>query len=110
MRAICRLHANFVDLDREREIYSGAHRFGVGGVTSPDLHSDMRSDVGGSLFVNVQRFGDLLDRYLHALGGPSSPHLLDRARNGIAFKEVVETEDAWKATCDWQEDVVHFWA
>lgn len=111
VRGLFRLHANLVDLDRERGIYSGAHEVGVRGVTSHDLHSDMRSDVGGALFVNVRRFGELLDRYVEALGGPGSPDLVDRAKNEVAFQEVVAADDAWKSVYrDWQDDVVHFWA
>jgi hypothetical protein len=111
VRAIFRLHSNLVYLDRERGIYQSEHKRGESGITSHDLHSDMRSDVGGALFVNVLEFGTLLTRYIDVLGGPGSDALIEPARHDVAFAEVVETTAAWKEVYrDWQDGVVHYWA
>jgi hypothetical protein len=111
VRAICRLHANLVAIDRQRGIYQSEHKLGESGVTSHDLHSDMRTDVGGALFCNVREFGELLARYVEALGGPGSAGLIDPARHEAAFAEIVAASPAWQQVYrDWQHDVVHYWA
>lgn len=111
VRAIFRLHANLVWHDRDRGIYRSEHKLGESGVTSHDLHSDMRSDVGGALFVNIREFGALLQRYVDALGGPNADTLVERGRNDVIFDEVVTTTPAWQEVYrDWQDGVVHYWA
>lgn len=112
VEGICRLHADLMFCDRDRGIYRSKHELGVSGVTSHDLHSDQKVDVGGSLFTDVETFGDLLDRYIRAVraDGPLE-NLVDEGRHAAAFAEVIAQHPEYAAAyAQWQPDALPVWA
>ncbi|HLT40669.1 MAG TPA: hypothetical protein VK034_30535 [Enhygromyxa sp.] len=109
VEAIFKLHADLMHLDGGRGIYRSKHLPGKSGVTSHDVHSDGKSDVGGSLFTNIETFGELLDAYVEQLlarGDRDLAALIDPELHAQVYEQLVLAREDYRAIYrDWRDEV-----
>lgn len=112
VEAIFKLHADLMYLDGGREIYRSPHRFAgreTWGVTSHDVHEAAKVDVGGSLFTNIETFGEILDAYIRELlacgNGDLEALVADKLHAIVYAKLVLPREDYRASYANWRDEV-----
>ncbi len=113
VEAIFILHADLMYLDGGRGNYQSLHRPGVSGVTSHDVHKKGKVDVGGSLFVDIETLGELLEAYISRLlelGEGALESLIDDDKHANAYAELVLSRPDYQSVYENWRDDIPIWA